>query len=238
MSFTRRDGRSVADLRPIEFETGLQAGADGSVLIKWGGTHVLCAASFEDKVPGHRVDSGGGWLTAEYNMLPACTRPRYRRERSKMKGRTAEIQRLIGRSLRASVDLQAMGPRTLWIDCDVVQADGGTRCASITGAWVACTMAMAKALPRVKRPAQIAAVSLGLVEGRVLTDLDYSEDSRAEVDLNYVAIEKGIVELQGTAEGKVFSRAQLDQILDAAEAARVELFEVQSAALRAAGVEA
>ncbi len=238
MSLIRRDGRAPAALRPVSIELDVQRGASGSALIRWGDTHVLCAASFEDKVPPHRAQSGGGWLTAEYSMLPGATRPRARRERSKVGGRTSEIQRLIGRSLRAVVDLDQLGPRTLWIDCDVLQADGGTRCASITGAWVATCLAIARdGEPwTTPQPAPLAAVSVGIVEGAALCDLCYAEDSRAEVDLNFVATPAGIVEVQGTAEGKPFARQRLLEMTDLAQGAVDELLAIQATALAAVGV--
>ncbi|MCB9534855.1 MAG: ribonuclease PH [Myxococcales bacterium] len=242
MASPRPDGRAPGALRPVEFQTGLQRDAAGSVLVRWGHTHVLCAATLDEKVPAHRQGSGGGWLTAEYAMLPAATRGRYRRERQKIAGRTAEIQRLIGRSLRAAIDLDRIGSRTMWIDCDVMQADGGTRCASITGGWVAAALAAREAAraDAVKfiLPPQVAAVSVGVVDGRVVTDLDYREDSAAEVDLNYVARPDGLVEIQGTAEGKVFSHDQLLEMVEHADAACQVLFALQREALAAAGVNA
>ncbi len=235
MTTLRADGRTPSALRPITIELGVQHQAAGSALIRWGNTHVLCAASVENRVPPHRQESGGGWLTAEYAMLPGCSAYRARRERGKVKGRTAEIQRLIGRSLRATVNLDALGPRTIHLDCDVINADGGTRCASITGAYVAACIAMhglarADEKPFVA-PRQVAAVSIGLLEGQVLTDLMYTEDYAADVDLNFVASSEGIVEVQGTAEGAVFDRAALNAMLDAAEAGCAELFALQRAAL-------
>jgi ribonuclease PH len=235
MDTLRADGRTPAALRPITIELGVQHQAAGSVLIRWGNTHVLCAASVENRVPPHRLASGGGWLTAEYAMLPGSGDQRIRRERGKVKGRTAEIQRLIGRSLRAAVDLNALGPRTLSLDCDVINADGGTRCASITGAYIATCIAMhgiaQKDHTPFVAPLQVAAVSVGLLDGQVLTDLMYTEDYAADVDLNFVGSTKGIVEVQGTAEGAVFGRAQLTAMLDAAEAACAELFTLQRQAL-------
>lgn len=230
---TRNDGRAPDALRDIRFDIGLQRHAAGSVLIRWGQTHVLCAATFEDKVPAHRLARGGGWLSAEYAMLPGATQDRQKRERPNVSGRTAEIQRLIGRSLRAAIDLDQLGPRTLWIDCDVIQADGGTRCASITGAYVASVLALREAGIKLK-PVPVSAVSVGIVRGQGLLDLDYSEDSAAEVDLNYVATPGGIVEVQGTAEGKPFPRARLDLLLDTAQRACERLFELQAEVLDAA----
>jgi ribonuclease PH len=231
MNALRADGRTPDTLRPITIELGVQPQAAGSALIRWGNTHVLCAASVENRVPPYRLDSGGGWLTAEYAMLPGCSGQRARRERGKVKGRTAEIQRLIGRSLRATVDLDALGQRTIHLDCDVINADGGTRCASITGAYVAACIAMhglARADEKPFVPPQLlAAVSIGLLEGQVLTDLMYTEDYATDVDLNFVASSEGIVEVQGTAEGAVFDRGALNTMLDAAEAACTKLFALQ-----------
>jgi ribonuclease PH len=234
---TRLDDRASDALRPLSFERGLQRHAAGSVLVRWGHTHVLCAVNFEDRVPPHRMGSGGGWLTAEYSMLPGSTHGRVRRDRSATSGRTAEIQRLIGRSLRAAVDLDKLGARTVHIDCDVIQADGGTRCASITGAWVALALALA-AEGRTMRalPPPVAGVSIGILGSRVLCDLDYSEDSHADVDLNFVATPAGIVEVQGSAEGAVFARAQLDAMLNVGEAACAQIFALQRQAVLDAGV--
>jgi ribonuclease PH len=227
----RPDGRAPQALRPVTIETGVQPAAQGSALIKWGETHVLCAASVEERVPAHRLASGGGWLTAEYSLLPASTSPRARRERSKVGGRTAEIQRLIGRSLRAVIDLDALGPRTVWIDCDVLRADGGTRCASITGAWVAAALALKGIAEQEGRafemPTQVSAVSVGIWQGEVVADLCYIEDSGADVDLNYVASPAGIVEIQGTAEREPFSRDQLLTLTDYAQAGCEQLFTLQ-----------
>ncbi len=229
-TFVRADARSVDALRPIEFVRGVQRHSSGSVLVRWGETHVLCAVNVEDRVPHHRLQSGGGWLSAEYAMLPGSTQERQRRERPNVGGRSAEIQRLIGRALRASVDIDRLGQRTLWVDCDVVQADGGTRCASITAAYVAVAIALSRlGLPA---PKPIAAVSVGIVQGHVVTDLCYTEDSTAEVDLNYVATPSGVVEVQGTAEGKPFTRSRLDAMIDHAEQACATIFEIQAEALR------
>ncbi len=228
----RSDGRAADALRPLSFELGVQRNVPGSVLVRWGETHVLCAATFEDRVPPHRLQSGGGWLSAEYAMLPGATKERQKRERPNVSGRTAEIQRLIGRSLRAVVNLDQLGQRTLWIDCDVVQADGGTRCASITGAWVATALAIRTAGLKLRSPlVPVAAVSVGIVKGETLLDLCYIEDSGADVDLNYVATPNGIVEVQGTAEGSPFPRARLDGLLDVAGRACETLFALQLAAV-------
>lgn len=230
----RSDGRELEALRPIEIELGPQRGPAGSALIRWGHTHVLCAATFEDRVPAHR-QNGGGWLTAEYSMLPGSSHDRIRRERAHVSGRTAEIQRLIGRSLRAVVDLDNLGPRTLWLDCDVLQADGGTRCASITGAWVAAAVALLRTGTRLsKLPPPVAAVSLGVLGAHVLVDLAYDEDSKADVDLNFVACPKGIVEIQGTAEGRTFDQAQLTRMTELGHAACQGLFAIQQRVVEAA----
>ena len=217
MSDSRPDGRDVAQLRPIDFVVDIQPATAGSVLIRWGQTHVICSASVEEKVPHHRLDSGGGWMTAEYAMLPGSSHQRIRRDRNGVRGRTAEIQRLIGRSLRAAFDLDTIGPRTLRIDCDVLNADGGTRCASITGGYVAACLALKRVFAAQGHvytpPPCLAAVSIGIVDGRVVTDLCYDEDHRADVDLNFVAMESGIVEIQGTAEGRPFDEEQLAQMI-------------------------
>ena len=238
---TRPDGRASDALRPITLETGIQQGPAGSALIRWGKTVVLCAASVEDRVPHHRLGTGGGWLTAEYDMLPGSGNTRIRRSRDNLGGRTAEIQRLVGRSLRAAVDLDRLGPHTLWIDCDVLDADGGTRCASITGAYIAVCLAI-RAIARADHkkpayPAPVAAVSVGLHQGRALLDLCYAEDSTADVDLNFVATPAGIVEIQGTAERSPFNRAQLDAMVTLAEAGCAQLFQLQRQALAALGIE-
>lgn len=218
----RPDGRTPEQLRPLEIITNYQKHAEGSALIKLGDTHVLCAASVETGVPGFLVGKGQGWLTAEYAMLPRSTHTRSKRDPG---GRGKEIQRLIGRSLRAAVDLTRLGERTIAVDCDVLQADGGTRVASITGAWVACALAIAKlvktgALPdkTALRP-PIAAVSVGIVGGNVVLDLPYAEDSKADVDMNVVGDESGkLIEVQGTGEQTAFDRRQLDAMLDLAMA--------------------
>lgn len=216
----RLDGRAPDQLRPIEIVTGVQKYAEGSVLIKCGNTHVLCSASIEAGVPAWLKGRGKGWLTAEYSLLPRATHTRTRRERNGASGRTQEIQRLIGRSLRAAIDLQLLGERTVTLDCDVLQADGGTRTAAITGAYVALAYAIQ---PLVKDGTltasplvtQIAAVSVGIVDGEPLLDLTYTEDSTAAVDCNIVQTGSGaFVEVQGTAEGQPFDRQQMDQMLD------------------------
>lgn len=235
----RPDGRDPDALRPVQIELDAQRGPAGSCIIQWGNTRVLCAVSVDERTP-HHVQSGG-WLTAEYSMLPGAGSERVRRQRSKVSGRTAEIQRLIGRSLRAVVDLGRVGSRTLWVDCDVLDADGGTRCASITGAYVALCLAIrqiAKAeMVKPAYPAPLAAVSVGLHRDRPVLDLCYAEDRDAEVDLNFVATADGIVEIQGTAEGRPFTRAELDEMLRLAEKGTAELIALQRAALAAVGIQ-
>lgn len=219
---TRSDGRSDADLRPLTLQRGVSPYAEGSCLIQTGQTHVLCTASVEQGVPRWRKGSGMGWLTAEYAMLPRATHTRANRERGQLGGRTQEIQRLIGRSLRASVALERLGEWTIRVDCDVLQADGGTRTASITGAAVAvrdaCAWIAAEAnLQESPFLGFVAAVSVGMSDGRILLDLDYAEDSSAGVDLNVVALENGdLIEVQGTAERSPFSRGALVKMVDLA----------------------
>jgi ribonuclease PH len=234
--FLRNDGRDPATLRPVRFRWDPMGFALSSVTVEAGRTCVLCSVCVEEEVPRWRRGSGSGWLSAEYRLLPASTPTRQSRELMKLSGRTQEIQRLIGRSLRAALDLEALGERTLLIDCDVLQADAGTRTASITGAWVALAAALERLVQQGLLPVsplrhQVAAVSVVLVEGRALLDLDYSEDSRAEVDLN-VVIDEGqrLLEIQGTAEGAPFSRARLDELLDLAEGG---LHSLQAAQLQA-----
>ena len=216
---SRADGRRPDQLRPLDLQTEFLEQPHGSILYSQGKTRVLCTASIEDGVPRWLYRSGRGWLTAEYSLLPASTGDRTEREasRGKQGGRTIEIQRLIGRSLRGVVDFQALGERTLWVDCDVLQADGGTRCASICGAWIAAKLALERfGLGRVLTDS-VAAVSVGIVEGAPMLDLDYSEDSSAEVDMNVVMTGDGrLVEVQATAEGVPFSREQLDELIDLA----------------------
>jgi ribonuclease PH len=214
---------------------GVNKHVEGSCLVEFGDTKVHCTASWEEKVPPHVKESGGGWVTAEYGMLPRSTHERSRREASqgKQQGRTLEIQRLIGRALRSSIDLKALGPRTLTLDCDVLQADGGTRTASITGAYVALVLALQKlqtkkVISKLPPLVHVAAVSVGVVKGQICVDLDYVEDSSGEVDLNIVALDGGkLVEVQGTAENGSFDRAQLDQMLDAGLATTQKLIELQ-----------
>jgi ribonuclease PH len=231
----RADGRTPGQLRPVSIELDLQKWASASCLFRQGDTHVLCAATIEDRIPPHLRGKGTGWVTAEYSMLPGSTSERSQREsvRGRVGGRTHEIQRLIGRALRGVVDTSALGERTVTIDCDVLQADGGTRCASITGGFVALAVALRRAgLERAIR-SRIAAVSVGIVEETPLLDLDYGEDSRAEVDFNVVATDAGtLVEVQGTAEGDPFTRAQMDRLLELAEAGMRQLFAAQEDALQ------
>ncbi|WP_026918818.1 ribonuclease PH [Gordonia shandongensis] len=223
---SRADGRADDELRPIEFTRGFTSHPAGSVLVEFGNTRVMCTASVTEGVPSWRRGSGLGWLTAEYSMLPAATHERSKREsvRGKIGGRTHEISRLIGRSLRVCIDLAALGENTIAIDCDVLQADGGTRTAAISGAYVALADAVTylRAAGKLADPQPlscvIAAVSVGVVDGRVRLDLPYEEDSRAEVDMNIVATDAGtLVEVQGTGEGATFPRATLDKLLDVAE---------------------
>ncbi len=234
----RTNGRGSRELRKIVLEPGVSKHAEGSCLARFGDTQVLCTASLEDRVPPHVLGTGAGWVTAEYGMLPRSTHERMAREaaRGKQGGRTLEIQRLVGRALRAAVDLRVLGPRTITLDCDVIQADGGTRTAAITGAYVAVCLAARGLLGRkitadpVKR--SVAAVSVGIVDGEVRLDLDYEEDSVAEVDMNVVATGDGaLVEVQGTAEGKPFPRADLDRMLDVALEGIARLREHQERAL-------
>jgi ribonuclease PH len=235
----RIDGRAYNELRPVEIIPNYQLYAEGSALIKLGNTHVLCAVSVEDRVPPFLRNSGSGWLTAEYDMLPRATSTRTQRDRARghVGGRSQEIQRLIGRSLRAVTDLKALGERTLTVDCDVIQADGGTRTAAITGAYVALRLALKKltgmgVVNGTPLRTPVAATSLGVVANTMLLDLCYEEDSRAMVDFNVVMTGKGeFVEVQGTAEGKPFSRQSLDDILALAGTGINQLFEAQERAL-------
>jgi ribonuclease PH len=232
-----RTGRRPNQLRPLEILVDYLEQPLGSVLYSQGKTRVLCTASLDEGVPRWLRDSGRGWLTAEYSMLPASTGERTQREASagKQKGRTVEIQRLIGRALRSVANLEALGERTLWIDCDVLQADGGTRCAAISGAWVAAARALGRAGLSRALPESVGAVSLGIVGGELLLDLDYEEDSGAEVDLNVVMTGGGrLVEVQATAERAPFDRDGLDALLDLGEAGIATIREAQEAALDAA----
>jgi len=240
----RIDGRGWDEMRPVRMTPGFVEVAEGSVLIEMGGTWVLCNATVEDSVPSWRLGSGAGWITAEYAMLPRSTQQRTRRETWGLGGRTQEIRRLIGRSLRAAVDLDRLGERTIILDCDVIQADGGTRTASITGGYVALALAVQRLVAAGEVPQDVlygglAAISLGLVEGRVLLDLCYEEDSAAEVDFNIVMTGDGrLIEVQGTAEGTPFDRATLDAMLDLAEKGIGQLLSTQRQVIRdAVGVE-
>lgn len=228
----RGDGRAPDQMRALSAELGVQKWAEGSAIITVGNTVVICSASVEDRVPPHLRGKGTGWITAEYSMLPRATNTRSDREavRGKLGGRTHEIQRLIGRSLRQAVDLTKLGERSILIDCDVLVADGGTRCASITGGWIALALAMrAKKLEK-HLTGHIAAVSVGVVDGRPVLDLPYEEDSRAEVDLNVVATESGhYVELQGTAEQEPFHRDALNAMLALADKGIADLIQFQRA---------
>jgi ribonuclease PH len=236
-SFTPRPGRSPAALRAVSFERGAASYAEGSCLVSFGETRVLCAASIEAGVPGWRKASGQGWLTAEYAMLPRATRSRVSRERGQIGGRTQEIQRLIGRSVRAMLDDFAFGEYTLRVDCDVIQADGGTRTAAITGAAVAVEDAFAWMVANGKLAAspvrrRVAAVSVGVIDGEPRLDLDYSEDVRAAVDMNVVMADAAaFVEVQGTGEHGTFDRRELDALLDLATSGIVELHAAQGRAL-------
>lgn len=230
--------RTSADMRPVEIEPGFVRTADGSALISMGETRVICTASIQDDVPRWMRGGGRGWVTAEYAMLPASTSERKIRDSVKGRpdGRSTEIQRLIGRSLRVVTDFEALGERAVWVDCDVLQADGGTRCASITGAYVALHLALQAAVERgdlkaVPLTGSVAALSVGMVDGEALCDLDYSEDSRAEVDANVVMTgDGGLVEVQATAERMPLSRASLDDLLGLAEAGIADLKAAQEQA--------
>jgi ribonuclease PH len=239
-TFSRSGGRAADQLRPVRITRGFTIHAEGSVLVEFGNTRVLCTASVEDKVPPHKRGSGEGWVTAEYGMLPRATHTRGDREaaRGKQSGRTQEIQRLIGRSLRAVFDLKKLGERTLTLDCDVLQADGGTRTAAITGAFVAARDAV-DGLLRAGRLAEspitshVAAVSVGVVEGTELLDLEYVEDVACDTDMNVVMTGAGhYVEVQGTAEGVPFTRKEMDELLRLAEKGIAELVALQQSALK------
>ena len=233
---SRADGRAYDELRPTTITPGFLSSAP-SALIEIGGTRVLCTAIVENGVPPWLRGQGRGWLTAEYGMLPASTGQRKARDatRGKLDGRTVEIQRLIGRSLRAVVDLAELGENTLWVDCDVLEADGGTRCASITGAWVATHLALAAIGRTAALSDSIAAISVGMVDGNAVLDLPDEEDSRADVDMNIVMTgSDGLVEVQGTAEGTPFPRADLNQLLDLAGGGMATLRAVQQAAIGSA----
>ncbi|MGC4117015.1 MAG: ribonuclease PH [Myxococcales bacterium] len=235
----RSSGRGPRDLRPVKLTAGFTKHAEGSVLVEFGDTRVLCTASIDEKVPPHVMGTGKGWVTAEYGMLPRSTHTRTNREAAKGKqtGRTVEIQRIIGRALRASIDMGLLGPRTITLDCDVLQADGGTRTASITGGYVAMALACQKLRAKgviVQDPMKfpVAAVSVGVINGVPMLDLDYGEDSNADVDMNVIATGNGeLIEVQGTAEGKVFPRKTLDDLLDLALEGIQKIGEIQKKAL-------
>jgi ribonuclease PH len=237
--FVRSRNRAANQLRPVRLTRGYTVHAEGSVLIEFGGTKVLCTASVQEKVPPHKKGSGEGWVTAEYGMLPRATHTRSDREAAKGKqsGRTQEIQRLIGRSMRAVFDLKKLGERTIALDCDVLQADGGTRTAAITGAFVAAQDAVNGLLAAGKITespitAQVAAISVGIVQGTPLLDLEYTEDSACDTDMNVVMTGAGhFVEVQGTAEGAAFTRAEMDALLGLAESGISELMELQRQSL-------
>ncbi len=235
----RPSGRNLSEMRPISIETGVTMHAEGSCLIRMGNTHVLCTASVEDKPPPFLRGTGLGWVTAEYGMLPRATTSRNRREAAagKQSGRTQEIQRLIGRALRAGVDRVALGERQIVVDCDVIQADGGTRCAAITGGWVALRLAVNKLMKagvvtRDPLVDHVAAVSCGIYAGQPVCDLDYAEDSEAGTDGNFVLTGAGkLIEVQMSAEGATFSREQMGQLLDLAEGGVAALVAAQKAAI-------
>ena len=239
----RPSGRKLDEMRSISIEVGVMRHAEGSCLIKMGDTHVLCSATIEDKAPPFLKNTGLGWVTAEYGMLPRATNSRTRREAAagKQSGRTQEIQRLIGRALRAGVDRSALGERQIVIDCDVLQADGGTRCASITGGWVALRLAVNKLLAAgviVSDPIvdHVAAVSCGIYAGQPVLDLDYPEDSSAGTDGNFVMTGRGrLIEIQMSAEGATFSRAEMVELLDLAEAGARALVAAQTDAIGTSG---
>jgi ribonuclease PH len=235
----RSFGRKSLELRPVTIVPGVSLHAEGSAQVEFGHTRVLVTCTVEDRQPPHLVGSPSGWVTAEYGMLPRSTHTRSAREaaRGKQSGRTMEIQRLIGRSMRAAVNCSALGPRTLTLDCDVLQADGGTRTAAITGSFVALALALKKVSAQGLLPmpalTPVAGVSVGIVRGELLVDLDYQEDSAAEVDMNVVATAEGkLVEVQGTAENKVFDRSQLEAMLTAGLSAIQRLIEIQKSALK------
>src|SRR4051812_48560009 len=242
MTFVRSSGRAADQLRPVRITRGYTIHAEGSVLIEFGDTKVLCTASVEEKVPPHKRGSGEGWVTAEYGMLPRATHTRGDREaaRGKQSGRTQEIQRLIGRSLRNVFDLKLLGERSIQLDCDVLQADGGTRTAAITGAFIAAQDAVTKLMAQGKIAtspilAPVAAISVGIVEGTPLLDLEYVEDVNCDTDMNVVMTGAGhYVEVQGTAEGVAFTRAEMDELLRLAEKGIAELVVLQEQALAGA----
>lgn len=233
----RPSGRQTNEMRPVSIETGVTMHAEGSCLIKMGNTHVLCTASVDEKVPPFLRNSGLGWVTAEYGMLPRATHTRMRREaKNGQSGRTQEIQRLIGRSLRAGVDRVALGERQIQVDCDVIQADGGTRCAAITGGWVALKLAVNKLMKAgdvISDPLSepVGAISCGIYAGQEVLDLDYPEDSEAGVDGNFIMTGSKLIEVQMSAEGATFTRDQMNGLLDLAEAGISDLRDAQMAAV-------
>ena len=239
----RNDGRRPTDLRPVKISPGYISHAEGSVLIEMGNTVVLCCVSVEDRVPRFTLGTGSGWITAEYAMLPRSTLTRTPREQSARSGRTAEIQRLIGRSLRSVARMDLLGERTFAVDCDVIKADGGTRTAAITGAYVALAEALhklmeAKSINSFPLQCAVAAISAGIVDGTALLDLNYEEDYKAALDFNVVMTEAGeFVELQGTGESHPFKRSEMNDILDMSEAGIRQLFEAQRAALAIIGIQ-
>ncbi len=236
----REDGRSSSELRKIRITPNFLINAYGSVLIEWGNTRVICSATVADEIPQWMKNEKkkGGWITAEYSLLPSSTGTRVKRERNSISGRTQEIQRLIGRCVRGACNLEKLEGKSIYIDCDVIDADGGTRCASITGAMIALRIALAKLVTEGKAPADvliknIAAVSIGIIKGKTLLDLCYTEDSSADVDMNVIMSEDGkIIELQGTAEGESFNRDELNNMLDFAEKGLKEIFKIQKKALK------
>jgi ribonuclease PH len=244
MEMTQREpnGRAELEHRPLTIETGINRYAEGSALIRAGHTHVLCTASIEETVPNWLIGKGKGWVTAEYSMLPRSTHTRSKRDREKVSGRTQEIQRLIGRALRSMIDLKRLGERSILIDCDVLQADGGTRTASITAACVALSIAIGKLVQSGKIPVQtwldtVAAISVGMKDGKVLVDLDYQEDSSCDVDMNFVITGRGgFVEIQGTGEQKTFSKKDLDLMTSAAIATTGQIRAIQIQTLSRLGL--
>jgi len=235
----RADGRTPGQMRPVSMTLDVQKWAAASCLIRMGDTHVLCAATVEDRIPPHLRGKGTGWVTAEYSMLPGATSERSQREsiKGRVGGRTHEIQRLVGRSLRGVVNTSLMGERTVTIDCDVLQADGGTRCASVTGGYVALAIALKRKGMERAIAGRIAAISVGIVDGTPVLDLDYPEDSHAEVDFNVVGTDASTyVEIQGTAEGKAFDRAQMDRLLTLADEGLQQLFAAQAQIIQGAPI--
>lgn len=234
----RIDGRMNDKIRPVKITPGYIKHAEGSCLVEMGNTKIICCASIDQKVPPHLKDSGTGWITAEYSMLPRATTTRNQRERARLSGRTFEIQRLIGRALRSAVDLRQLGELTILIDCDVIQADGGTRVAAITGGYVALVEALRaiktrKSLSSIPVKNQVAAISVGLVNGQMLLDLCYEEDARAEVDMNVVAnSNQEFIEIQGTGETRSFTKEELDELLSLAQKGIGELLKIQRAVLK------